>query len=110
MEGLGTRENQCWYDVEDKVEGKGTGGEKDNLGAVEERNGCRVGGKKGLEGNMGRENHYGWDLIFSGEEEGQLVVEGKYIFFHNRGSVFFSQCYVLGWVLIIFHQLKNCYA
>ena len=42
------------------------------------------GGKKGLEGNKGRENHYGWDFIFSGEEEGQLVVEGKYNFFHDR--------------------------
>ena len=26
-------------------------------------------GKKGLEGNKGRKNHYGWDFIFSGEEE-----------------------------------------
>ena len=33
-------------------------------------------------------NHYGWDFIFSGEEEGGLVVEGNYIFFHDRGSVF----------------------
>ena len=26
------RENQCWYDIEDIVEGKGTGGEKDQFG------------------------------------------------------------------------------
>ena len=25
-----------------------------------------------------RENHYGWYLIFSGEEEGQLEVEGSW--------------------------------
>ena len=83
------RKNQCWYDVEDMVEGKGTGGEKDQLGEVDdEGNGGGVGCKKGLKGNKGRENHYGWDFMFSEEEEGQLVVEGKYIFFHNRGSVF----------------------
>ena len=33
-------------------------------------------------------NHYGLDFIFSGKEEGGLVVEGNYIFFHDRGSVF----------------------
>ena len=38
-------------------------------------------GKKGLEGNKESDIHYGWDFIFSGEEEWQLVVEGKYIFF-----------------------------
>ena len=27
-------------------------------------------------------------LFFCGEEEGWLVVEGNYIFFHDRGSVF----------------------
>ena len=45
-------------------------------------------GKRGLEWNKWRENHYGWDFIFSGEEEGGLVVEGDYIFFHDMGSVF----------------------
>ena len=29
-----------------------------------------VEGKRGLEWNKWRENHYGWDFIFSGEEEG----------------------------------------
>ena len=37
--------------------------------------------KRGLEWNKWRENHYGWDFIFSGEEEGRLVVEGNYKFF-----------------------------
>ena len=50
---------------------------------------------------------WGGDFIFSGEEEGGLVVEGNYICFHDRGSVFL-QWASLGWVLIIFHQLKNC--
>ena len=37
-------ESQCWYDVEDMLEGNGTGGEKDQLGAVEEEgNGGGVG-------------------------------------------------------------------
>ena len=44
--------------------------------------------KRGLEWNKWRENHYGWDFIFSGEEEGMLVVEGNYIFFHDRGCIF----------------------
>ena len=43
-------ESRCSYDVDDMLEG--------------------TGGKKGFEGNKGRENHYGWDFIFSGEEEG----------------------------------------
>ena len=30
----------------------------------EEGNGGVVGGGGGLEGKKGRENHYGWDLIF----------------------------------------------
>ena len=29
-------ESRCWYDVDDMVEGKGTGGEKNQLGVVEE--------------------------------------------------------------------------
>ena len=29
VEGM---ENQCWYDVEDRVEGKETGGENDQFG------------------------------------------------------------------------------
>ena len=42
----GREENQCWWDVEDKVEGKGTGGEKDPLVVVEdEGNGGGVGDK-----------------------------------------------------------------
>ena len=45
------RENQCWYDVDDRVEGKGTGGEKDQLGMVEEEGngggGFRVRGEQG---------------------------------------------------------------
>ena len=42
--GLGDkgRENQCWYDVEDRLEGKGTGGEK-RISFEEERNGGEVG-------------------------------------------------------------------
>ena len=44
--------------------------------------GWGVCGKKGLEVNKGRENHYGWDFIFSGEEEGQFGGRGQiYIFF-----------------------------
>ena len=66
-------------DVDDRLDGKGTGGEKHQE---------TVEGKRGLEWNKWRENHYEWDFIFSGEEEGGLVVEGNYIFFHNRGSVF----------------------
>ena len=31
------RESWCWYDVEDMLEGKRTGGEKDQLGAVKRR-------------------------------------------------------------------------
>ena len=58
-------------------------------------------GKRGLEWNKWRGNHYGWDFIFSGEGEGGLVVEGMI------GEVYFSQWARLGWVLIIFHQLKN---
>ena len=46
-----------------------------------------VEGKKGLEGNKEWENHYRWAFIFSGED--RLVVEGKYKFFCDRGSVFF---------------------
>ena len=30
------------------------------------------------------------DFIFSGEEEGRLVVEGNYIFFHDREVYFFA--------------------
>ena len=76
-------------DVDDRLDGKGTGGEKHQLGAVEEEgNSGGVEGKRGLEWNKWRENHYGWDFIFSGEEEGGLVVEGNYIFFHDRRSVF----------------------
>ena len=65
------------------------------------------GGKRGLEWKW-REKHYGWDFIFSGE-----VVEGNYIFFHDRGSVF-SQWARLGfrvgvnYSLLLIHQLKNC--
>ena len=29
-------------------------------------------GKRGLELNKWRKNHYGWDFIFSGEEEGAI--------------------------------------
>ena len=38
VEGLGTegRENKCWYDVQDMVEGKEMEGKKDQLGTVEE--------------------------------------------------------------------------
>ena len=41
VEGLGAREgkgmqNQCWYDVEDMVEGEETVSKKDPFGAVEE--------------------------------------------------------------------------
>ena len=76
-------------DVDDRLDGKGTGGEKHQLGAVEEEgNGGWVEGKRGLDWNKWRENHYGWDFIFSGEEEGGLAVEGNYIFFHDMGSVF----------------------
>ena len=125
VEGLGRRENQCWWDVDDRVESKGTGDEKDQYGVVEDEGngggvgvkgrenqccgdvedrveGKRTGGEKDQFGvgvkwvYKGREQQYGWDFIFSGEEEGQLVVEGQYIFFHYRGSVNF------------FHQLKNC--
>ena len=76
-------------DVDDRLDGKGAGGEKHQLGAVEEEgNGGGVEGKRDLEWNKWRENHYGWDFIFSGEEEGGLVVESNYIFFHDRRSVF----------------------
>ena len=34
VEGLGTRENQCWYDVKDRVEGKGS--QRDQFCVVEE--------------------------------------------------------------------------
>ena len=44
------RENQCWYDVEDRVEGKGTGGKKDKFGVVEEEGN---GGGLGLRGERG---------------------------------------------------------
>ena len=74
-------------DVDDKLDGKGTVGEKDQLGAVEEGNG--VGGKRSLEWNKWRENHYGWDFIFSGEEEGGLVVEGNYIYISMIWEVYF---------------------
>ena len=58
-------------DVDDRLDGKGTGGEKHQLGAVEEEgNGGGVGGKRDLEWNKWRENHYGWDFIISVEEEG----------------------------------------
>ena len=61
-------------DVDDRLDGKGTGGEKHLLGVVEEEgNGGGVEGKRGLEWNKWRENHYGWDFIFSGEEEGGLL-------------------------------------
>ena len=46
-EGFGDKggESRCWYDVDDMLEGKGTGGEKDQLGVVEEEgNGGGVGG------------------------------------------------------------------
>ena len=33
-----------------------------------------VEGKRGLEWNKWRENHYGWDFIFSGEGRGQLYI------------------------------------
>ena len=57
------------------MEGKGTGGENDQFGMVEEEeNSGVVWGKRDLKGN--RENQYGWVFIFSGEEEGRLVVEG----------------------------------
>ena len=95
-EGLGEKGGKSWYNVDDRLDGKGTGGEKGQLGVVEEEgNGGGVGGKRGLEWNKWRENHYGWDFIFSGEEEGRLVVEGNYIFFHDSGSVF-SQWAMLG--------------
>ena len=46
-------ERRCWYDVDDMLEGKGTGSEKDQLGAVEEEgNSGGVSGKKGLEGKV----------------------------------------------------------
>ena len=68
-------------DVDDRLDGKGTGGEKHKLCAVEgEGNGGGVGCKRGLEWNKWRENHYGWVFIFSGEEEWALVVEGNDIF------------------------------
>ena len=35
-EGLGEKGGKSWYDVDDRLDGKGTGGEKDQLGAVEE--------------------------------------------------------------------------
>ena len=45
-------------------------------------------GKRGLDWNRWRKNHYGWDFIFSGEEEGGLVVEGNCIF-SMLGEVYF---------------------
>ena len=43
-EGLGEKGGKSWYDVDDRLDGKGTGGEKDQLGAVEEEgNGGGVG-------------------------------------------------------------------
>ena len=35
-EGLGEKGGKSWYNVDDRLDGKGTGGEKDQLGAVEE--------------------------------------------------------------------------
>ena len=35
-EGLGEKGGKSWYDVDDRLDGKGTSGEKDQLGAVEE--------------------------------------------------------------------------
>ena len=67
-------------DVGGRVGCKGTGAEKDQYGAVEEEE------MVGLEGTKGKKNHCGWDFIYSGEEEGQLV--GQSIFYHDRGSVF----------------------
>ena len=84
-----------FVDVDDGLDGKGTGGEKDQLSAVvKEGNSGVVGGKRGLEWKW-RENHYGWDFIFSGGEEGGLVVEGNYIF-SMIGEVYFSQWARLG--------------
>ena len=82
------------------MEGKGTESNKNQLGAVEEEG--NGGGVWGLEGNKGSENHYGWDFIFSGEEERQLVVEGKHIYCFMIGEVYFRNGpgWVLGWVLI----------
>ena len=61
--GLGDKggESLCWYDVDEMLDGKGTGDEKDQLGAVqEEGNGGGVGDKRGLEWNNWRENHCGF--------------------------------------------------
>ena len=93
-------------DVDDRLDGKGTGGKRISWMLLKRRETVDGWGKRGLEWKW-RENNYGWELIFSGEEGGGLVVEGNYIFFHDRGSVF-SQWARLGWVLIIFHQMKNC--
>ena len=72
------------------------------MGAVEEEgNGGGVRGKRGLEWNKWRENHYGWDFIFNGEEEGRLVVEGNYKFSRDRGSLF------LQWAILGFRVGVN---
>ena len=74
--------------VEVGVKGEGVEVKRISWVRLRRRETVEGGGKRGLEGNKERENRYGWDCIFSGEEEGQLVVEGNYIFFHDRGSVF----------------------
>ena len=52
----------------------------------------------GLQGDKGRETKCGWDFIFSGDEELQLVVEGN-TFFMVRAVYFHSG---QGWVLKIY--------
>ena len=45
--------------------------------------------KRGLEWNKWRENHYGWDFIFSGEEEGGVGGRGQLYIFFMIGEVYF---------------------
>ena len=97
--------------VVDKVWCKGTGGEKDQRDRerLRRRETVEGLGKRVLEGNKGRENHYGWDFIFSGEEEGQLVVERKSICFHDRGCSI-DQVRFLGGCKLFFRSWKIYYA